>query len=311
MAQINFVAEFGSVIRYCYENNLPVRERMLLIALFYIANSRAIPMQDENANIFYEWPDDFFSISNAELNLYAGLEKRAIIEARNSLCQRGIIEVNAGQRRAKVPQYKLRYLSIGYNYAPKVTPKAPQNSPKSTPKAPQNSPKDTPKAPQKHPLIYKQKQTKETYIDDDDEKDMDEVSLARTRAKEWVQDSKHYRETYAKGMIEQNQEMTERIKTAFLGKIGRPPNLTEIETISRTAHMTDTTGLVEAAIERAARYGAGSVGEYSRSLLLSWNKQNIRDTETLDDVEYVQEMIKDGSLSASEGYDRIKEITGK
>ena len=168
MARVNFVAEFGAVIRYCFENGLPVRERMLLIALFYVANSRAIPVppENENASIQYEWPEDFFTVSNAELNLYAGLEKRAIIEARNSLCQRGIIEVRAGQRRAKVPEYKLSYFSIRYNNVPKSTPKAHQNHPKDTPKAPQNHPKDTPKAPQNHPLNININQTMDSYMGD-------------------------------------------------------------------------------------------------------------------------------------------------
>ena len=290
MALINFVAEFNSVIRYCYENGLPVRERMLLIALFYAANSRALPIPAEygNASNQYDWPEDFFTVSNAELNLYAGLDKRAILEARNSLCQRGVIEVRSGQRRAKMPEYKIAYFSIGYK----------------------NAPKDTPISPQNHPFIYKQEKTKETYTVDDEE-ELDEVSLARARAKEWLRGTRHYRETYAKENIEENQEMVERIKSAFLGKVGRLPNPTEIETISRTAHMSDTKRLVDTAIERAARYGAGSVGEYARKLLLSWNDQNIRDPDTLNDVEYTQEMVKDGTLTASEGYKHIKELTGK
>ena len=301
MALINFVAEFNSVIRYCYENGLPVRERMLLIALFYAANSRALPIPAEygNASNQYDWPEDFFTVSNAELNLYAGLDKRAILEARNSLCQRGVIEVRSGQRRAKMPEYKIAYFSIGY-----------KNAPKDTPISPQNHPKDTPISPQNHPFIYKQEKTKETYTVDDEE-ELDEVSLARARAKEWLRGTRHYRETYAKENIEENQEMVERIKSAFLGKVGRLPNPTEIETISRTAHMSDTKRLVDTAIERAARYGAGSVGEYARKLLLSWNDQNIRDPDTLNDVEYTQEMVKDGTLTASEGYKHIKELTGK
>ena len=313
MALINFVAEFNSVIRYCFENGLPVRERMLLIALFYAANSRATAISAEygNASIQYDWPEDFFTVSNAELNLYAGLDKRAILEARNSLCQRGIIEVRSGQRRAKMPEYKISYFSIGYKNAPKDTQKPPQNDTKSTPKPPQNDTKSTPITPQNHPLIYKQEQTKDTYTVDDDYEELDEVSLARARAREQVQNDRYYRETYAKDMMEKNQEKSERIKSAFLAKAGRLPNPTEIDTIIMTAHMSDTNDLIESAIERAARYGAGSVAEYSRKLLLSWNDQNIRDPKTLEDVEYVREMVKDGTFTADEGYKRIKELTGK
>ena len=290
MAQINFVAEFGSVIRYCYENNLPVRERMLLIALFYIANSRAIPMQDENANIFYEWPDDFFSISNAELNLYAGLEKRAIIEARNSLCQRGIIEVNAGQRRAKVPQYKLRSLSIGYNYVPKDTPKAPQNSPK-----------DTPKAPQKHPLIYKQKQTKDTYMGDEEDDFVEEGVTAPARA-----DGCRLSDETMNHLI----ECKNRVEKSYLAFVGRKPMPAEIEAI-RPVTRGMNLDLIGEAIRVAASSGGKNIALYAKKLLVDWKGRGIDSISTLEDVMNIDDMVRQGFYTEADGRERIKEITGK
>ncbi len=42
MSKVNFVSEFNAIMRYARDNCLPLRERMLWIALFYIANDRAV-----------------------------------------------------------------------------------------------------------------------------------------------------------------------------------------------------------------------------------------------------------------------------
>ena len=273
MALINFVAEFNSVIRYCYENGLPVRERMLLIALFYAANSRAVPIpaEHENASNQYDWPDDFFTVSNAELNLYAGLEKRAILEARNSLCQRGIIEVRAGQRRTKVPEYRISYFSIGYN----------------------NVPKDTPKAPQKHPLIYKLKQTKETYPEDDEDNEGDVLSLC------------------ADAGANEISEREAKTNLFFQALIGRWPTPAEINSICTASALLEMDSMIGTAIEYAASAGAKSPAKYVATLLRDWWERGIRDRDTLRRVEEIERMTKDGEYTSDEGYRLIKEATGR
>ena len=42
MSKVNFVSEFNSIMRYARDYSLSLRERMLWIALFYIANDRAV-----------------------------------------------------------------------------------------------------------------------------------------------------------------------------------------------------------------------------------------------------------------------------
>ena len=256
-------------------------------------------MQDENANTFYEWPDDFFSISNAELNLYAGLEKRAIIEARNSLCQRGIIEVNAGQRRAKVPQYKLQYLSIRYNIVPKNTPKAPQNDPKNTPKAPQNDPKNTPITPQNHPLIYKLKQTKETYSDDEEEKEY--AVVLRTR-----EDG----DVLERAQIDILRGFRDQTEKLFLTYVGRKPMPAETDAIYPVAKGIDI-GVVDEAIRVAASHGGKNIAMYARKLLVKWKEMGIKDFRTLEEVLAIEEMVKTGYYSEANAREKIQELTGK
>ena len=66
MCDINFVREFGLMMEEARKGYLGCRERMLWIALFYIANDRA----KYNAQTqTYEWPSGFFQISHQELDL--------------------------------------------------------------------------------------------------------------------------------------------------------------------------------------------------------------------------------------------------
>ena len=57
MSKVNFVSEFNLFMRYARNNNLSMRERMLWIALFYIANDRATYNEQSEE---YDWPDGFF-----------------------------------------------------------------------------------------------------------------------------------------------------------------------------------------------------------------------------------------------------------
>lgn len=143
MCSINFVREFGLMMEEARKVYLGCRERMLWIALFYIANDRAKYNPQTQT---YDWPMGFFQISHQELDLYCKLPKKAVLELRNHLKQRGYIDFTKGERNAEKPMYKLNYLSFqdfGGENAPKDGPNTP---PKDTPKdGPNTSPKDTPK----------------------------------------------------------------------------------------------------------------------------------------------------------------------
>lgn len=131
--RVNFVTEFNMIMRYSRNNMLSGRERLLWIALFTIANDRAI--YDETSGE-YDWPEDFIAVPNNELNLVSTLDKRGIDTVRNSLKQRGLIDFTAGERNKKVPKYKLNYLSVnvGYKTVPNDVPNNdPNHVPNTTP----------------------------------------------------------------------------------------------------------------------------------------------------------------------------------
>ena len=108
MSKVNFVSEFNSIMRYARDNCLPLRERMLWIALFYVANDRAAYNEQTQE---YDWPDSYIQVSNGELGLYCCLDKRGIEMLRNTLKQRGILDFRPGLKNKSNPAYKLNYLT--------------------------------------------------------------------------------------------------------------------------------------------------------------------------------------------------------
>ena len=125
MSKVNFVSEFNSIMRYARDYSLSLRERMLWIALFYIANDRAVYNEQTQE---YEWPDGFIQVSNGELNLYCCLDKRAIETLRNTLKQRGVLDFQPGVKNKRNPAYKLNYLTVGCKNVPNNVPSGASNN---------------------------------------------------------------------------------------------------------------------------------------------------------------------------------------
>lgn len=149
MCKVNFVSEFNLLMRYAQNNQLTGRERLLWIALFAIANDRAIYNEQTKE---YEWPEDYIPIPNGELTLKSTLDKRGIETIRNSLKQKGLIDFIPGSRQKSVPKYKMRYLSIDVgcktvpNDAPNIVPNDVPNN--DTSNVPNDVPNDVPITPE-------------------------------------------------------------------------------------------------------------------------------------------------------------------
>lgn len=137
MSQINFVSEFRAITDTCRRECIPGRARLLWIALFTLANDRAKISDDGDT---WEWPDDFFPVSNSELEANCPLEKRAMLEARNRLKQLGVIDFRAGESQHKPAKYKLIYQTSGWRYK-NVPPNVPPQVP---PQVPRTAPQDVP-----------------------------------------------------------------------------------------------------------------------------------------------------------------------
>lgn len=137
--KVNFIREFNAFIRYAKNNGLSARERLLWIGIFTAANDRA---EGNGQTEEREWTEDLFPISNNEMNLLTGLDKRGIEETRNKLKQRGLIDFQKGFKNTASPKYKMHYLTVGCKNVPNNVPKdVPNNVPKDVPN---NVPKDVP-----------------------------------------------------------------------------------------------------------------------------------------------------------------------
>ena len=139
MSKVNFVNEFNLFMRYARNNGLSLRERMLWIALFHIANDRAIYNEQTQE---YDWPEGLFFVSHGELYSFCCLDKRSIETLRNSLKQRGLIDFKPGNKNKSNPAYKINYLSlhVGCKNVPNdVSSNVPNTSPNSVPNNAPNS----------------------------------------------------------------------------------------------------------------------------------------------------------------------------
>ena len=123
MSQVNFIKSFELFVEFSKRNKLTSYERMFYIALFHCANAMA--QQAEN----YEWPDDYFPVSNSEMAALTGFGERAIRDTKNSLKQKGLLDFKKGNGKKSDPEYRIFYLARnGYKIAP-VRPIGCENAP--------------------------------------------------------------------------------------------------------------------------------------------------------------------------------------
>ena len=100
MPIVNYVREHIRFIEYASDEKLSSSERLLWYALMHIMNQRA------EGNV---WPEDFVRISNERLLSLCPLKFDTMASARNKLKQRGLIEVEPGDKNKKSPAYRMIY----------------------------------------------------------------------------------------------------------------------------------------------------------------------------------------------------------
>ena len=113
MSQVNYIQQVNLFMEFGKRNGLTSYERIFWLGLFHIANMWA----QRSPN--HEWPDDFFPVSNSEIEAWSGLEERNIRAIRNRFKQMGLIDFKKGDGRKSDPEYRLFYLRfISYRIVP-------------------------------------------------------------------------------------------------------------------------------------------------------------------------------------------------
>ena len=271
MSQINFVAEFRAIMETCRRDSVPGRTRLLWIALFYLANDRAL--EDEQTGA-WEWPDEFFPVNNAELATHCPLEKRALLEARNRLKQMGVIDFKAGDNAMKPAKYRMKYLSAGQRCK-----NAPQGVPQHVPQGvPQHVPQDAPQGVPYYININKGISVNPERYDDDDDDDVDIHAGVR--------------EEDEPDPIEDRAERGAEIGNGFRHAVGRSPLPAELDRLVVSSwRMGFLPEMVSLALQKAAGRGAGSPVDYAMEILSEWRRKEARTPEQVDEVDI--EFLKD------------------
>lgn len=262
MSKVNFVAEFNALMRYARDKDLPMRERMLWIALFYIANDRAVYNEQTHD---YDWPDDFMLVSNGELNMYTNLDKRAIETLRNQLMQRGLIEFVPGKKNKRNPAYKIHYLSVNVGY--KIVPNTPPNYVPND--APNNDPNDDPNtATNPSPFSKYNKDSgiegnKDVLPEEEEDTDNDLRTYARVR-----------------GVIQGEYQAAFR----------QPPTEPELEDMTRSIVLLNLVEVADRAVEATAKAAPKNRLAYFKQVCIDWSNQYIRTREDLSEYLWMQSM---------------------
>ena len=111
--QVNYIQQINLFFEYSRRNRLTPYDRVLWLGLLHCANRMAMGTANR------EWVEDYFPVSNRELEDWAGLEERAIRNSRNRLKQIGLLDFVKGDGKRSDPLYKINYLTvIGYKIIP-------------------------------------------------------------------------------------------------------------------------------------------------------------------------------------------------
>ena len=275
MSQQNFVEQFRLFMEYARKNSMHSRECMLWVSLFYLANEEATYNAETQT---YEWPDDFFEVSNGELNSYGKFDKQAIESLRNRLKQRGLIDFIKGNRNSTTPMYKIHYF---IRFGNKIIPNNHANN------IPNNTPNHTPLRLNINNTIPGNPFSGTGYFDDEEDQEEEQRVQAQARA-------------------------CEEIRATWKQCFGREPTQYIVgELAHRFVGMGFEDGVLTAAIKAAAWSEAKSPMAFICSILVDWRRHNVRTQEDVDEYMMLIDMErgKMGEAASFGSYDRIKKFT--
>lgn len=261
---VNYVREINAFNRYANINCLSSGERLLWFGLM------------DYINLTYasgaEWPGDFISVPNKSLLSHVPYGEDALIDARNRLKQRGLLEFIPGKKNKEAPKYKIHYfagsqLSTGYQqdstFYPEKTGNVPGNvSGNVSGNVPGNMPGNVPgKLPDINLNVnYNGNQN----MCEDDDADAEENARARVR---------------------------EAVDTAFRQNYGRSATIAEANRLALVfVHLGMDIDLLREAVETAAQNGARNPAPYVLRLLNEWSSEYIQTVSDLNDYRAMYDM---------------------
>lgn len=252
MAYVNYVREINAFHRFANINCLSSSERLLWFGLMDYINQTYASGAD--------WPGEFISVPNKALLSHVPFGEDALIDARNRLKQRGLIEYNPGKKNQKAPEYRMHYfdaseLSTGCQqnvdgFCTDKTGNVPCNVPGKVPgNVPVNVPGNVPgNVPDINPNVYPYR-NQNAYADDDD------AAAADQRARE---------------------RMEACVMETFRSEMGREALPAEVRKITMVAiNCGADPELVVQAIGQSAGMHARNPAAYAIEVIRRWSKKGI------------------------------------
>ena len=300
MCQINPMSEIRAIAETCRRKCLPANARLLWRVLFDCANDR----QERNAETdTYDWPEDFFPITNDELKTNSALEKRALLEARNTLKEIGVIDFIPGENNRRPARYKIRYLTGQRNkYVPAHRTAA----------VPVHDPEDVPIYKDKDKEKHTEKKGAYSGDDEDDYYDTNISSRAHTRAytRARTDTRAEDQDPEYRDPVPDREERQAEIRKGFKIAIGRVPYPAELDQlVTKSRELDFMPVMVSMALKKAALYQPASPVNYAIEVLADWKKNHVRQPHQVKgyETEHRMETGKYGYWS-SEDLDNHHEI---
>lgn len=258
---VNYVREINAFNRFANDNYLSSSERLLWFGLMDYVNLHFASGA--------EWPGEFISVPNKSLLSHVPFGEDALIDARNRLKQRGLLDYIPGKKNKEAPKYKIHYfaasqLSTGYQhdstFYTEKTGNVPVNVPGKVPGNVQgNIPGNMPGRPTNINLNVNPNvnhNVDSNLFDDVVEEDAD-----KTRAR-----------------------VREAVDSAFRQNYGRSATIAEANRISLVfVHLGMDIDVLHEAVKIAAQNGARNPAPYVIRLLSEWETQYIQTVTDLED----------------------------
>lgn len=265
---VNYVREINAFNRFANDNYLSSGERLLWFGLMDYVNLHFASGA--------EWPGEFISVPNKSLLSHVPFGEDALIDARNRLKQRGLLDYIPGKKNKEAPKYKIHYfaasqLSTGYQqdstFYPEKTGNIPGNIGGNMPgNIGGNVPGNMPGKPTNINLNVYSNVNPNVNPNVCEEDDVEEEENARARVREAV--DKAFRQNY-----------------------GRSATIAEANRLALVfVHLGMDIEVLYEAVKTAAQNGARNPAPYVLRLLNEWSAEYIQTVSDLDDYRTMHDM---------------------
>lgn len=268
---MNYVREREAFYDWLTFNHLSPTAQSLWNALFTIYNAKG-------------WPDGYVKVPDILIRSYMHVSNDALLDARNQLKNKGLLDFVKGDRRASAAAYKLHFFTAQTDvYPEKADKEADKGAGKAADKgADKAADNQAGKAADTNKLNANVNVTV-NLNECDDEDDGGGEGYARARA------------------IAREDALTRSVSQSFKHYFGRSATPAEASKLVRVGTILEMPfGLLDRAIEAAAHHGARDPVSYAVTLLKDWDFEEIRTPDELDEYQCFKDM-SEGRISGGAG----------